>query len=78
MASQVPDELQPLKNTGNNLAVEYYGAILRKYARLAATEQTEALTTLQEAEEYLSTTPDTLKQRGAELIRRINDLFYKW
>ena len=59
------------------MPLEYYEAILRKYALLAAAEKPEFLTMLQDAEEYLSTTPDTLEQQVAEVIRRTNDVFGK-
>lgn len=75
MTLHIPDELQPFKKTLNNLPVEYYEAIFRKYAELAAVKKEEFHTTLREVEEYLSTTPDTLERQVSELIRRTNEVF---
>ena len=71
MALQFPQDLQPWAL--DNLPVEYYEAILRKYA--GGSDKPEILAMLHEAEEYLSNPADPLEQQVKQLRRKLAELF---
>ena len=73
MTPQLPDDLQPFKRALNNLPMEYYEAILRKYAE--GSDQEEIIAILHGAEEYLSSTADPLVQQVKQLRQWIDDVF---